>query len=169
MNAKFPHWSRWIPSFSTGADECRTPPLEQMNTELLHWSWWMPSSPTGADECRAPLLELMNAELPYWSWWILSSPTGSTTIQFPPPLYSSWEANNKQQIRIRNEMQAGVVFVKKWPAPWGNCGELRGGGRGGGGGYGDGGNFNFSPNGTLNTGRVSNLGKTDKWEQKNES
>ena len=41
--------------------------------------------------------------------------------------------------------------------------ELRRTERGGGGGeYGEGGNFNFSPNGTLNTERVSNLGKTDK-------
>ena len=68
----------------------------------------MPSSPTGADECRAPPLELMNTELPHW---IHNNPI--------PPLYSSWEANNKQQIRIRNEMQAGVVFVKKLPAPEG--------------------------------------------------
>ena len=50
----------------------------------------------------------MNTELPHW---IHNNPI--------PPLYSSWEANNKQQIRIRNEMQAGVVFVKKWPAPEG--------------------------------------------------
>ena len=43
-------------------------------------------------------------------------------------------------------------------------GELSGveGSKGEWGEYGEGGNFNFSPNGTLNTERVSNLGKTDK-------